>query len=138
MLISQETKYIDYLFGRADLALLTQQQADEDAHDYLYIFESVIEQLKGDNLWVPKSVYEQAAKVLPEILFRFTYKCSVRVLDELLDLLLKLCLSNRQTELPSFGSLLKELSTHIHQNSNGNESISYFVSCCFRSIFKIS
>lgn len=32
-------------------ALLTQQQADEDAHDYLYIFESVIEQLKGDNLW---------------------------------------------------------------------------------------
>lgn len=67
----------------------------------------MIEQLKGDNLWVPKSVYEQAAKVLPEILFRFTYKCSVRVLDELLDLLLKLCLSNRQTELPSFGSLLK-------------------------------
>ena len=46
MLISQETKYIDYLFGRADLALLTQQQADEDAHDYLHLFESVIEQLK--------------------------------------------------------------------------------------------
>ena len=107
MLISQETKYIDYLFGRADLALLTQQQADEDAHDYLHLFESVIEQLKGDDLWVPKSVYEQAAKVLPEILFRFTYKCSVGVLDELLDLLLKLCLSNRQTELPGIGSLLK-------------------------------
>ena len=107
MLISQETKYIDYLFGRADLALLTQQQADEDAHDYLHLFESVIEQLKGDDLWVPKSVYEQAAKVLPEILFRFTYKCSVGVLDELLDLLLKLCLSNRQTKLPGIGSLLK-------------------------------
>ena len=107
MLISQETKYIDYLFGRADLALLTQQQADEDAHDYLHLFERVIEQLKGDDLWVPKSVYEQAAKVLPEILFRFTYKCSVGVLDELLDLLLKLCLSNRQTELPGIGSLLK-------------------------------
>lgn len=107
MLISQETKYIDYLFGRADLALLTQQQSDEDAHDYLHLFESVIEQLKGDNLWVPKSVYEQAAKVLPEILFRFTYKCSVGVLDELLDLLLKLCLSNRQTELPDIGLLLK-------------------------------
>ena len=43
----------------------------------IHIFESVIEQLKGDNLWVPKSVYEQAAKVLPEILFRFTYKLSL-------------------------------------------------------------
>ena len=107
ILFSQETKYVDYLFGRADMALLTKKEVDEQARELLRLLQTVTEQLKGDNLYETTSVYEQAAKVLPEILARFTYKCSVEILDKILNLLLKLCLSNKKIKFRGLDQLLE-------------------------------
>lgn len=107
ILTARETKYVDDLFGRAALAGLTMEEADGEAGEYLKLFQTVMEYAKTENRLWPKSVYEQAAGVLPEILAHFSYKCSVNMLDEMLELLLTLCLSNKQMQFEGLSGMLR-------------------------------
>lgn len=97
ILIAQDNKHLDLMFGRAKLSNLTQEEVDDMAKEYLKIFNSVMKNVKPENFFFEKSIYEQSAVVLPEILSRFCYKCSIDILDEILDLLLEVCVSNIRT-----------------------------------------
>lgn len=107
VLNAQEKKCADYFWSRTELAELSMDEVDENAKDYLEVFKTVIQQTKVENSIWSKSIYEQAAGILPMILARFCYKCSVNVLDELLELLLQLCLSNKQSVFQELKVLLK-------------------------------
>lgn len=107
ILNAQEEKCVDYLLGRSGLASQTMEQVDKDAEEYLELFKIVIQQVKAENSYWPKSIYEQASGILPEILSRFCYKCSVNILDEMLDLLLGLCLSGRYLNFKNLDVFIK-------------------------------
>jgi hypothetical protein len=107
VLNAQEKKCADYFWNRTELAHLSMEEVDENAKEYLEVFKTVIQQTKVENSIWSKSIYEQAAGVLPMILARFCYKCSVKVLDELLELLLQMCLSNKQTIFQELKDLIK-------------------------------
>lgn len=107
ILNAQEEKCVDYLLGRSGLASQTMEQVDKNAREYLELFRIVIQQVKAENSYWPKSIYEQASGILPEILSRFCYKCSVNVLDEMINLLLELCLSGRYLNFKNLDVFIK-------------------------------
>lgn len=107
ILNAQEEKCVDYLLGRSGLASQTMEQVDKDAREYLGLFRIVCQQVKVENSYWPKSIYEQASGILPEILSRFCYKCSVNILDEMIDLLLELCLSGKYLNFKNLDVFIK-------------------------------
>lgn len=109
ILIAQEAKYLDILFGRAKLARLTQDEADSYAKEYLQIFEIVMNNVKPENFFFAKSLYEQSAVVLPNIIARFCYKCSTTMLDEIFNVILDLCISNVRTNFKGIQAIFKGL-----------------------------
>lgn len=111
ILIAQKAKYLDVMFGRVELAGLTQDEADSVAKEYLKIFGIVMNNVKPENhLWA-KSIYEQSAAVLPDILARFCYKCSTTMLDEIFNVILDLCISNVRTNFKGIQAVFKGLFT---------------------------
>lgn len=109
ILIAQEAKYLDIMFGRAELARLTQDEADSVAKEYLQIFQIVINNVKPENFFFAKSIYEQSAVVLPNIIARFCYKCSITMLDEIFNVILDLCISNVRTNFKGIQAIFKGL-----------------------------
>lgn len=107
ILIAQEKKLIDSLFGRVELANLSREEVDNISREYIEIFRTVINNVKPSNYFFAKSIYEQSAVVLPEIISRFCYKCSVEILDEILDMTLELCISNVRSNFKRINKLLK-------------------------------
>ncbi len=82
-------------------------QEQMNVREYLEVFKTVIQQTRVENGILSKSIYEQAAGVIPMVLARFCYKCSSEVLDEMLELLLQLCLSNKQSIFQELKDLIK-------------------------------
>ena len=97
ILIAQDNKHIDLMFGRVKLYELSQEEVDDIAKEYLRIFQIVMKNVKPENFFFAKSIYEQSAVVLPDIIARLCYKCSINILDEIFDSILDLCLSNVRT-----------------------------------------
>lgn len=109
ILISQDKKHLDLLFGRVELANLSQEEVDSIAKEYLQIFQIVMKNVNPENCFWAKSIYEQAAIVLPEIIARFCYKCSSDVLDEIFNMVLDLCLRNIRTNFKGINKIFKGL-----------------------------
>lgn len=107
VLNAQEKKHTDYFWSRAELAELSVEEVDYNIKEYIDLFGTIIQQVKPENSYLPKSVYEQASCVLPAILARFCYKCSVQMLDKILELLLQLCLSDKWVNFQKLDELLK-------------------------------
>lgn len=94
ILIARDNKHLDLMFGRTKLSELSQKDVDEITEEYLRILKVLIKNVKPENYFFANSIYDQAAAVLPEIIARFCYKCSINVLDEIFDLMFELCLSD--------------------------------------------
>lgn len=94
MLVAQNDKELDVLFGRNKLSEMTQGEVDECIQEYLKALELVSKNVKPENANWSTSVYDNAAKILPQIISRLCYKCSLGVLDQILDYMLILCSSN--------------------------------------------
>ncbi len=109
ILIAQDNKNLDLMFGRAKLSNLSQEEVDDIAKEYLGIFQIVMKNVKPENFFFAKSIYEQSAIVLPEIIARFCYKCSVNILDEIFNSILDLCLSNVRTNFKGIRKIFKGL-----------------------------
>ncbi len=109
ILFAQDKKHIDIAYGRVELSAFTQEEADAIAREYLRIFQIVMDRVKPENFFFAKSVYEHSAVVLPEIIARFCYKCSDGVLDEILDTMLAMCMSNVRANFKGIGKVLKGL-----------------------------
>lgn len=109
ILIAQDNKHLDLMFGRVKLSDLSQDEVDDIAKEYLRIFQIVMKNVKPENFFFAKSIYEQSAVVLPEIIARFCYKCSINMLDEIFDSILDLCLSNVRTNFKGIRKIFKGL-----------------------------
>lgn len=109
VLNAQEKKCVDYFWHRTEFADLTMEKVDEYAKKYLEVFKILIHQTKTENFISSKSIYEQSAGILPMVLARFCCKCSAEVLDEMLDALLQLCLSNKQVVFQELIVLIKAI-----------------------------
>lgn len=109
ILIARDEKHLDIMFGRAKLAEFSQEEVDDIAIDYLKIFQAAKENVKSQNPFINRSIYEQAAAVLPEILSRFCYKCSEKVLDEIFDIAADICLSNVRLNFKEMKKLFQGL-----------------------------
>lgn len=109
ILIAQDNKHLDLMFGRVKLSDLSQDEVDDIAKEYLRIFQIVMKNVKLENFFFAKSIYEQSAVVLPEIIARFCYKCSINMLDEIFDSILDLCLSNVRTNFKGIRKIFKGL-----------------------------
>lgn len=117
ILIAQEDKLVDYLFGRVNLASISRKDIDYLAIEYLNIFKIIGKSVKPENWFCAKSIYEQAAAVLPQIMARLCYKCSVIILDKFLDATLDICITNIRSNLKKLHYYWKELLNHIQLNN---------------------
>lgn len=109
ILIAQDNKHLDLMFGRVKLSDLSQDEVDDIAKEYLRIFRIVMKNVKPENFFFARSIYEQSAVVLPEIIARFCYKCSINMLDEIFDSILDLCISNVRTNFKGIQKIFKGL-----------------------------
>ncbi|MCD8122962.1 MAG: SIR2 family protein [Clostridiales bacterium] len=107
LLISQEDKYLDYLYGRVQLAGMSTDDVDQLVREYMEVFAVLIDQVDADHVLSPETIYEQAAGVMPSVLGRLCYKCSTTMLDQLLEQLLGLCISNRLYNFKKLKHLFK-------------------------------
>lgn len=107
ILIAQENKYVDLLFSRVKLSEYTRDEIDTLTKEYIDVFRTVIKNVNPQNFFSAKSIYEQSAAILPEIISRFCYKCSVAVLDEILNITLELCISSSRANFKKLNKLLK-------------------------------
>lgn len=109
MITAQNVKELDLLFGRNKLSGMSQSEVDEHAQEYLAILKTVSKNLNPENAYWTKSIYDSAAQVLPEIIARLCYKCSLKMLDQILDYMLILCNSNVRDNFEGINKILKGL-----------------------------
>ncbi len=109
ILIAQDKKHIDLMFGRTQLSCLSQREIDSLTKEYLHIFRSVMKNVKPENYFIAKSIYEHAAVVLPEIIARFCYKCSSGMLNEIFSVMYDLCMSNVRANFKGIDKIFKGL-----------------------------
>ena len=128
ILIAQENKLVDYLFGRVNLASISRKNIDNLAIEYLNIFKIIGKSVKPENWFCAKSIYEQAAAVLPQIMARLCYKCSVTILDQFLDATFDICITNIRSNFKEIKLLLKGIikSYSIEQQESKMEKILSF------------
>lgn len=91
-IVSKNSKNIDFLYGRAVLAMKTQNEIDTLAQRYIKIVEETIQRICEDkeNQFLI-SLFEQIVSIIPDIMSRLMSKCSVRILDLFLNMLLQVC-----------------------------------------------
>lgn len=107
ILIAQDNKHVDLLFSRVKLSEYTREEIDILTKEYINVFQIVIKNVNPQNFFSAKSIYEQSAALLPEIISRLCYKCSVEVLDEVLNITLELCVSRSRANFKKLNKLMK-------------------------------
>ena len=130
ILIAQDTKHLDVLFGRAKLYSLSQEESDDIGEEYLHILQVVIKNVKVPNKKLMQSLYDHTAIVLPRIISRFCYKFSVYMLDRILEQALQICSSEIKMKFAGIQDLLKGLLTSytVQQREERLEKFSYIPS----------
>lgn len=124
MITAQNVKELDLLFGRNKLSGMSQSEVDEHAQEYLAILKTVSKNLNPENAYWTKSIYDSAAQVLPEIIARLCYKCSLKMLDQILDYMLILCNSNVRDNFEGINKILKGL-CNAYTEEEQHERIEY-------------
>lgn len=107
MLIAQNTKELDTLYGRNKLSRMSQLEIDNSLQQYLDIFNVVKKNIEHENGELAETIYDHSAKILPEIISRFCYKCSTVMLDKVLDQLLILCNSDIYNQFDGIDKIIK-------------------------------
>jgi len=109
VLIAGKEKMVDLLCGRSSLARLTQEEADETAGIYVKLFWATIREASRTNNMIQKTIYDQAASILPLLLSRYACKCSVTVLDEIVDALQEMCMTDKFHTFRKLGDLISSV-----------------------------
>lgn len=109
LLISQDKEDVDMLFGRVHLSRMTNDEADNMTREFLKVLEKIMGEVRVNSSYLAETIYEQSANVLPEIIARLCFKNSLVVLDEVLDLILKICLSDKNNSFKGINKVLKVL-----------------------------
>ena len=106
-IMAQDTKHLDLFYGRAQLSCMTQTEVDKIVDEYVGILNELIENINLSFLFSAISIYDYAAIVLPQLMGRLLYKCSVSKLDSVLELTLKICCSDAIHKFKGVNQLIK-------------------------------
>lgn len=106
-IMAQDTKHFDLFYGRVKLSNMTQTEVDKIVDEYVGILDKLIENINPGLSFSAASIYEHAATVIPQLLARLVYKCSVSKLDSVLELALKICCSNAIQKFKGMNQLIK-------------------------------
>ena len=106
-IMAQDTKHLDLFYGRVKLSSMTQTEVDKIVDEYVGILDKLIENINPSLSFFAASIYEHAAAVIPQLLARLVYKCSVSKLDCVLELALKICCSNAIQKFKGMNQLIK-------------------------------
>lgn len=106
-IMAQDTKHLDLFYGRVQLSSMTQTEVDKIVDEYVGILDKLIENINPGLSFSAASIYEHAAAVIPQLLARLVYKCSVSKLDSVLELALKICCSNAIQRFKGLNQLIK-------------------------------
>lgn len=109
ILIAQNEKELDMLFGRNKLSGMTQEEVDNCIQEYIKALDLVSKNIKPENANWSTSVYDNSAKILPQIISRLCYKCSIEILDQILDYMLILCSSNVRDNFKGISNVMPVL-----------------------------
>ena len=122
ILIAQNEKELDMLFGRNKLSGMTQEEVDNCIQEYIKALDLVSENIKPENANWSTSVYDNSAKILPQIISRLCYKCSIEILDQILDYMLILCSSNVRDNFKGINKILEGV-CHAYTEKEQGERI---------------
>lgn len=109
ILISRHEERLDLLFSRSLLSSMSQNEIDSITQHYLDICKVLMNNVNPKNVFIQKSIYEQSARILPQILARLCYKCSTQMLDNVLKMTLDLCLGNTRANFKGIKHIFKGL-----------------------------
>ena len=126
MLIVGDNKELDSLFARKTLCKFTQDEVDEITKEYLRILLNVSKNIKSKGGFWTKSLYDSAAHILPEIISRLCTKCSVTILDDILNEILIICSSNIRENFKNINLLLRTLA-QVYSTNEIEERIEIFL-----------
>lgn len=126
MLIVGDNKELDSLFARKTLCKFTQDEVDEITKEYLRILVNVSKNIKSKSGFWAKSLYDSAAHILPEIISRLCTKCSVTILDDILNEILIICSSNIRENFKNISLLLRTLA-QVYTTNEIEERIEIFL-----------
>lgn len=119
ILIAQNEKELDMLFGRNKLSGMTQEEVDNCIQEYIKALDLVSKNIKPENANWSTSVYDNSAKILPQIISRLCYKCSIEILDQILDYMLILCSSNVRDNFKGINKILKGVCNAYTEKEQG-------------------
>lgn len=108
-IMAQDTKHFDLFYGRVKLSSMTQTEVDKIVDEYVGILDKLIENINPGLSFSAASIYEHAATVIPQLLARLVYKCSVSKLDSAFELALKICCSNAIQKFKGMNQLIKSV-----------------------------
>lgn len=126
MLIVGDNKELDSLFARKTLCKFTQDEVDEITKEYLRILVNVSKNIKSKSGFWAKSLYDSAAHILPEIISRLCTKCSVTILDDILNEILIICSSNIRENFKNISLVLRTLA-QVYTTNEIEERIEIFL-----------
>lgn len=106
-IMAQDTKHLDLFYGRVKLSSMTWTEVDKIVDEYVGILNKLIENINPSLSFSEVSVYEYAATVIPQLLARLVYKCSLDMLDAVLEVALKICRSNVKRKFIGMKELVK-------------------------------
>ncbi len=90
ILVAREEKYLNYLYGRVQLSCMTAQKTDAEVEEYLNIFAVLINQVGERHAAYPRTIYDQAAGILPMLIARLCSKCTAGMLERIFEMLVEL------------------------------------------------
>ena len=106
-IMARDTKHLDLFYGRVKLSSMTQIEVDKIADEYVGILDKLAENINPGFSVSTASIYEHAAAVIPHLLARLGYKCSLDMLDAVLEVALKICRSNAKGKFTGMKKLIK-------------------------------
>lgn len=109
LLRADNSKDVDFVFNRAVLSNISSSEVDALCRTYIKALRQMKSELYPEDWFTPKNFAEFAASVFPQILSRLCCKCSVEVLDELLELVLDIYNNNCRQNYNNVDKLIERL-----------------------------
>ena len=106
-IMAQDTKHLDLFYGRVKLSSMTRQEVDKIADEYVGILDKIIDNINPELSFSASSIYEYMATVIPQLLARLVYKCSLDMLDAVLEVTLKICRHKGKRKFIGMKQLIK-------------------------------
>jgi len=109
LIMAEDDKLIDDVYNRSSLASINNSEADSICDNYIKILNRVFNCIEPQKIYEQNNIYEFCAYVLPEAISRLVTKCSINKIDEVINLFLKICTSNKIESFRNISDILKRI-----------------------------